>query len=205
MSSFTQISLSVLHGNLQHMMPVSYSYQFDTLGVRPVPEQYLPIIEMQGDHHLLVPRYRYTWVSFMKHSWNGFALVHGSNPLICHTMLGPDGNKSGALCFRLIPGRIPALCGTVGRLPVTGPTIKIYIYTSLCIVQKILYGKFINNGQWCNRPKQCIKHTWQLYASLKYNETSMESQYVDIGKPYNRHEAVSGQLSHRLLKSFIRY
>ena len=24
------------------------------------------------------------------------------------------------------------------------------------------------------------------------NETSMECQYVDIGKPYNRHEAVSG-------------
>ena len=37
------------------------------------------------------------------------------------------------------------------------------------------------------------------------NETSMECQYVDIGKPYNRHDAVSGQLSHRLLKSFIRY
>ena len=31
-------------------------------------------------------------------------------------------------------------------------------------------------------------------------ETSMESQNVDIGKPYNIHEDIRGQLSHRLLK-----
>ena len=148
MSSFIQSSLSVMHGNLQHMMSVSYSYQFDTLGVRPVPEQYPPIIAMQGDHHFLVPRYRYTWVSFMKHSWNGLALVHGSNPLICHTMPGPVGNKSGALWpIQTNSGPVHAHCVTVGRLPVTGPAIKLYIYTSVCVVQKILYGKFINNGQ----------------------------------------------------------
>ena len=35
------------------------------------------------------------------------------------------------------------------------------------------------------------------------SETSMECQHQDIDKPYNRREAVSGQLSHRLLKSFI--
>ena len=48
MSSFTQISLSIIPGNLQHMMPVSDSNQFYTLSVRPVPEQYPSILAMQG-------------------------------------------------------------------------------------------------------------------------------------------------------------
>ena len=123
---------------------------------------------------------------------------------ICVGKLAIIGSDNG-----LSPGRRQDIIGTNAEILLLGPLgtnfseILIRIHT-LSFSQMDLK---ISSATW---PPFCfglnVLSTHENYMlATNTNETSMESQYVDIGKPYNRHKAIGGQLSHRLLKSFIRY
>ena len=122
--------LALVHGSkllIYRTMPAPDRNQSDALSIRLIPDRYPLMLVLQGDHHLLAPRYRSTdifsntsciFLSFLTqislllftvNSWTGLAIVHGSRPTAYRTMPAPDRNQSDALSIGPIPDRYPLI------------------------------------------------------------------------------------------------